>query len=346
MIVMSSWAAILLAASMAPPAHAPQGAASPASGAPLGTSAWVEHVQQRVVKLHGASGGRERGYGSGVLVSTDGLILTTPALLLESAALRVMLPDGRRFPASIVSRSDEKQLVLLDIEADGLPCFELGDSESVRDGDWLLTGANAFKVAEGAEPVSVTFGVLAGRATVDARRRAQDFPYRGPALLLDMIVATPGSAGGAVAASDGRLVGIIGRPVVSARTNTWLNYAVPAEVIAEFLAAPRDAQSRPSALAIAPSGARTLRAIGLRTFDVGIRNPPPFIESVMDGSRADAAGIAPGDLVLSVGERAVNTCEDLAKAVSGTDDDAPLTLILKRGQTVLTVTIPAGEIAP
>jgi serine protease Do len=311
----------------------------------------IAAAQQRVVKLYGGGLGREKGYGSGVLVSSDGLIVTTTSILLEASTLRAVLFDGRRLSATVVRTDDRRQLALLKIDATDLPFFELGPSGFVQPGDWVLAAANPFKVAEGPEPVSISIGVLSARTTLDARRRAQDFPYDGPVLLTDVITATPGSAGGAlVHLASGRLIGVIGKTVVSNRTNTWANYAMPAEEIAAFVstAAP-PGESDAAGHAAAPTrefpatsgdaaARRALSAeLGLRLFDIGGQTRPAYVERVRPGSPAHAAGLRPDDLILSLDGVSIATCEDFRNAVARLRPGQRIQVVFKRGEQVMSV---------
>jgi serine protease Do len=294
----------------------------------------IATASQRVVKLYGAALGREKAYGSGVLVSADGQIVTALSLMLEGRALRAVLPDGRSFPAQVERRDERRQLALLKIDAVNVPYFELADTSQLATGDWLMAAANAFKVADGPEPVSVSVGVLAGRTNLSARLRAQDFPYHGPVLLADMIISTPGSPGGAVVDSAGRLVGLIGRTVISKRTNTWINYAFPAEEIAAFL---RGEEYRPRGAAgqtASEAAARTPLALGIRLFDIGGRTRPAYVERVRPNSPAAWAGVQADDLVLSVNGDTVATCDELRQAFASAPPGVPLKLVVKRGEAL------------
>jgi S1-C subfamily serine protease len=293
----------------------------------------IAEAGERVVKLYGAALGREKAYGSGVLVSSDGQIVTALSLMLEGQALRAVLPDGRSFPAQVERRDAGRQLALLKIGAVNLPYFELADSKQLATGDWLIAAANAFKVADGPEPVSISIGVLSGRTDLSARLRAQDFPYDGPVLLTDMIIATPGSPGGAVVDVQGRLVGLIGRTVISKRTNTWVNYALPVEQVAAFL---RGEEYRPRAAGSeTASGAdRTPLSVGMRLFDIGGRTRPAYVERVRPNSPAVWAGVRPDDLVLSVNGETVATCDELRRAFTSAPPGLPLTLVVKRGEAL------------
>ena len=311
----------------------------PAVGADEGavaadTSAAVDFdaITQRVVKVHGGALGREQGYAAGIIVSADGQIVTALSTVLESPVLRVVLADGRRFAARVVRRDDRRQLALLQIDAQSLPWFEFADATALRSGDWVVAAGNPFKVAAGPEPVSVLLGVFAGRARLEARRRTQDFPYEGEVLLLDMVVATPGFAGGALVDLEGRLLGMIGKAVESTRTNTWLNYAMPAEEIAAFLAGPVEEPS------VAADSAESVDW-GIRLFDVGGQVRLAYVERVRPASAARRAGVRVGDLILAVGDVAVASCVDYYAACERLPAGEPANVLVKRGDQVLDLTL-------
>jgi serine protease Do len=328
-------AAALLAVLVRPAAGQPESAGGPFASA-------IDSTCQRVVKLYGGGYERARGFGSGVLVSADGMIATTLGVLLESPALRAVLPDGRRYPARVVKRDETRQLALLQIDAADLPHFELGSSTHLRAGDWVLAAANPFKVAEGPEPVSVAVGAFSGRATLSARRRKQDFPYEGPVLLTDVIVATPGSAGGALADVQGRLVGLIGKAVISTQTNTWLNYALPVEEVATLLRDrpdPRPEQTPSERQAAADQPEPDL---GLQLFDVGGRTRPAYVERVRPDSPARRAGIRPNDLILSLAGEPTDTCAEFYDLRARLRAGEQIEVVVKRGDELQTLRVTVG----
>ncbi len=305
------------------------------AGGPLADA--IDAARQRVVKLYGGGIGRARGYGSGVIVSADGQIVTTLSVLLESPALRAVLPDGRRFPAQVIRRDELRQLALLQIEADELPFFESGGSQHLQTGDWVIAAANPFKVAEGSEPVSIAVGVFSGRATLSARRRAQDFAYEGPVLITDIVVATPGSAGGALIDAEGRFVGLIGKPVISKRTNTWVNYALPSEQVAAFLRGANEPNVADATLDADAPQSRLRPHLGIRPFDVGGRARLAYVERVQPDSPAHQAGIRPNDLILSLAGESIRSCADFYDVSESLRVGERITLVIKRGDELKTV---------
>ncbi len=294
----------------------------------------VSEIQARVAKLYGAGLGRAEGYGAGVLISADGRILTTYGAYLESPSARAVLADGRRFPLRLAAHDEKRGLALLEIDAAQLPHFELSAGPRVQQGDWLLVAANPFRVAVGSEPASVSIGVLAGSGELDARRRAQDFPYRGPVLWLDAITAVPGAAGGAVATTDGRLVGLVGQPVLRRATNTWANYAIPLDELAAFL----DETERGTAAAQAPVAPAGIPIdLGLRMYDLTGPESPAFVERVTPGSAARRAGVLADDLILSLAGRSVQTCAEVQRAFADLPAAGVIELVVQRGERTFTI---------
>ncbi|MCC6360744.1 MAG: trypsin-like peptidase domain-containing protein [Phycisphaerales bacterium] len=305
-----------------------------------GFDAAIAAAQAGVVKIYAAGIGTVKSYASGVIVAADGRIVTVSSAILEDPSLRVVLADGRRYPATVVRRDETRRLAELKIEAEGLPALEPADTSRLAPGDWLISASNTFKVAEGPEAVSVSLGVFSARGELAARRRAQDFPYEGEVIYTDMIVATPGSAGGALVDATGRLVGVIGPLVKSTRTNTFANYALPAEEIAAFLAG----RSHDGEAASAAAGVDLL-ALGVRLLDLGGRERPAYVERVRPGSPAYLAGVMPDDLIMSIAGQSVATCDDVAAALRKLKRTPKLEVVLKRGEELKTVEIPV-EAAP
>lgn len=317
-------------------------AADNAANATITLEQIIRYAQTRVVKLYGAAVGREVGYGTGVLVSPEGRILTANTPLLTARNLRAVLDDGRSFAASVTARDPVTQTALLKIDARDLPHFELPTHPEMLPGDTLIAVANPFRVASGSEPVSITIGVYAGQTRLDARYRTRDFPYDGPVLLTDIVTSSPGSAGGAIVNLDGQLVGLIGRRAVSRRTNTWLNYAFPLETLQSLLRdAPRQSPER-----LDNANPPTPTRLGILLFDLGGRARAAYIERVRPGSPAQRAGLQPNDLVIAVHNQAISTCEELRQALREWPRNADLPLLVKRGDDVVELNIPASEVRP
>jgi len=310
----------------------------------------IKAALPRTVKLLGASVGNQPGYGAGVIVSADGKVVTTLSFLLEAEQVRAVTADGRLCNADILARDAKRQLALLQLkpvdDANAnlvLPYFEHRSSAHLQPGDWVLSVANPFKVADGAEPASIAVGVFSTRARLQGRQRLEPYPYDGDVLVIDAITATPGSAGGALVDLDGNWVGLIGEIVVSRLTNTRLNYAVPIEEVAAFLEAAKGGR-------LAAQKTENLRPEnftpgyhGIKLFEKSYRRDHVFVEKVARGSPADAANMKTDDRIVSVNGILVRGARDFQRAAGRLRPGEQLVLVVERDRKLMTLHILLTE---
>ena len=323
--------ALVLAFGTALAAEAEQGEPAEASAEGPFADA-VDYAQKRTVKIFGAGIGRSPGYGTGVIVSADGDVLTANGVYLAGDRLRVTLPDGETHAAVVTRRSNELQTALLKIDAMTPDFFELAKTPVAQQGDWILAVSNAFKVAEGPEPLSVNIGVLGLRMKLDARRGFQDFPYEAEVYLYDAITSNPGAAGGAVIAADGRLVGMIGIVIEARSTNTRLNYAVPADLLSAFV---RGEVTRPMT-AVRPASQADL---GIRLFSLGGRKSPAYIDRVQSGGPAASAGLKTDDLIVTIAGQTVRDVGEYQRVLETLEVGKEVVMEVKRKNELLSVRI-------
>ena len=190
----------------------------PPSAGGSGFERAIAAVSDRTVKLYGLGAGPQQGYGSGTVVSADGQVLTVLSLLIDATNIRAIGPDGTPYRARVLHRDQSRQMALLQLEpaigdgaVSGLAAFTEGSSADLVPGDWVIAAGNAFKVADGAEPVSVAVGVYSGRTELDARRRRRDYSFRGEVLAIDAVTSNPGKPGGPLVDLQGRWIGLLGR---------------------------------------------------------------------------------------------------------------------------------------
>jgi serine protease Do len=294
-------------------------------------------AQKRTAKVFGAGIGRTPGYATGLLVGPSGEVLTSQGVFLNADSLRVTLPDGTTHPATVVRRSTELQAALLKIDAATPEHFTLTEAAKGERGDWILAVSNAFKVADGVEPLSVNVGVLGVRMPIDARRGFNDFPYQADAWLYDAITSNPGADGGAVVTAEGQLVGMIGRVIESKSTGTRLNYAVPADLLAKFVAG-----EEPMPMAVARPG--TKADLGIRLFALGGRRAPAYIDRVVAGGPAAAAGLKTDDLVVTIAGQVVHDASDFKRLAEALPIGQEVVVEVKRKNDLVNVKItPVAE---
>ncbi len=294
----------------------------------------IASAQKRTVKIFGAGIGRDPGYGSGLVISGDGLILTAQGIYLAGERIRVGLPDGTIHMAEIVRRSTAMQSALLKIDAKTPDFYELTEKMPAHKGDWVLAVSNAFKVADGPEPLSVNLGVLSLRTKLDAQNGVQDVPYEGDVVLIDAITSNPGAPGGAVVGVDGKLVGMVGRIMESKATSTRLNYAVPVDLLWAFVN--NKLPENDPMPAVAPL-ANVKTETGIRLFALGTKRDPAYIDRVIPNSPAAKAGLQADDLVVSVQGEVIRNLGEFKQLVSTLPPDAEVEIVIKRKNDVLTI---------
>jgi serine protease Do len=173
-------------------------------------SALASKLRHITVQVQGAPA----GVGSGVLWSSDGLIVTNAHVV--RGRVNVVLPGGRAVQARLLARDPERDLAALAIDAHALASAEIGDSDSLRVGQLVVAVGNPMGLAG-----AVTAGLI---HAIEPRRAA------GPSLIQADLRLAPGNSGGPLADASGRVIGI------NAMIAGGLALAVPSSLVARFVA--------------------------------------------------------------------------------------------------------------
>jgi serine protease Do len=229
----------------------------------------------------------ERGNGSGVIWSADGVIVTN-AHVARASQMRVQLWDGREFAADLVSRDTRRDLAELRIKAANLPAAAAADSSQVRPGELAIAIGNPLGFVG-----ALTTGVI---QAVGPLRRFGSQPW----VQADVRLA-PGNSGGPLADAHGRVIGI--NTMVAGR----LALAVPSNAVTNFLASdPIDAWLGVTVAPVqVPRPAIRAKAFGLVLLEVEPESP------------AANASLLPGDILLGTDEKSFASLDDLASALQG-----------------------------
>jgi S1-C subfamily serine protease len=294
-------------------------------------------AQKKCVKIYGGGIGREHGYATGIIVSGEGHILTAQGVYLAGERIRVATPDGEVHFAKVERRDDGLQIALLKIDATTPDHFELNTTPAAKTGDWVMAVNNAFNVADIEEPLSIHFGIVSMRAELDTKKRAQDSNVAGEVLLVDAITSNPGAAGGALVMVDGRLAGMVGKVLESEATNTRLNYAVPNDLLAQFVAGKTTVVDNGDPK---PKGRPEL---GIRIQRIGSKRAPAYIDRVIADSPAAKAGLKADDLVLEINAEWVRNVRDYDSLFKELRPGDKVVVIVKRGEDIIRASFKAAK---
>lgn len=163
------------------------------------------------------------GFGSGVIITTDGYIITNNHVIDRADAIEVKLNDNRLFDAVVVGTDPTTDLAVLKIDADNLDYVEYGDSDNLKLGEWVLAVGNPFNLTS-----SVTAGIVSAKGR---NLGLLDDDYRIESFIQTDAALNPGNSGGALVDSRGLLVGISTAIYSYSGNYAGASFAVPVSIV-------------------------------------------------------------------------------------------------------------------
>lgn len=306
------------------------------SGVPAGTEGFIQasentinsvvHVTTKVVRttvqrdpfyefFYGpGTGNREykqygAGSGSGVIVSSEGYIVTNNHVIEDASEIEVILNDNSKYTATIIGTDPSTDIAVLKIEATGLKPIPLGNSDDLHVGEWVLAVGNPFNLTS-----TVTAGIVSAKARninlLSDKTRATAVPIES--FIQTDAAVNPGNSGGALVNTRGELVGI--NTAIASQTGSYAGYsfAVPVNLVSKVM---RD---------LIDFGVVQRGYLGVQIADINQeikeKNKLPstkgvFISSVTEDGGADKAGIEANSVILKVGSKDVNSVAELQEEI-------------------------------
>lgn len=280
------------------------------------------------------SGYRKSG-GSGVVVDAAGYVITNYHVVDDADALRVELPDKRRYPAQLVGQDPTTDLALLRIEADDLRAIPFGNSDAVDIGEWVLAIGN---------PYNLTSTVTAGIVSAKGRNiNILNSAYAIESFIQTDAVVNPGNSGGALVNSRGELIGINTAIISEDGGYEGYSFAIPGELVHKVYEDIRDfGRVRRAILGIGIRDLTTDQAhrLGLDRVE-GV-----LITNISPGGSAEAAGLETGDLIVAVADQPTGSVPELQERVARLrpGDRVPLDFI-RNGRRLRVEEIVLGELS-
>jgi serine protease Do len=296
----------------------------PVSAATTTVPNWVElakAVKPAVVNVTGRRDIGGRGVGSGFIINADGYVVTNNHVVEGAGTVQVKLSDGRELTAKVVGRDPKTDLALLKVEATGLPVIGLGDSAALQVGEPVMAIGNPFGLEQ-----TVTTGIVSATGRVIGAGPYDDFIQTDTSI-------NPGNSGGPLINARGQVVGI--NSIIISRTggSVGIGFSIPvnlAKNVFSQLAATGRVERGWLGVTIQELTPALVKSLGLPD------GRGALVAEVTDGSPAAAAGVKQGDIIVSVGGRAIARSADLP----------PLVANLAPGRTVPISVIRDGKTVP
>jgi serine protease Do len=280
---------------------------------------------------------RAQGNGSGVLISTDGLILTSEHVVHDAAEIEVTLSTRKKFRAKVVGGDPRRDLAVIRIQAAGLPAAALGDAAALRRGQFVLAMGSPFGFGRDGQ-ASISFGIVSGigRAIPTIGRELDR--YYGNLIQTDAAV-NPGNSGGPLVNLEGEVIGI--NAVISSQTGAsdGVGFAVP--ITAETRAI-IERLKKGEEIVYGYVGIEIMEITEEEAKSTGAEaGGGAYVARVMPDAPGAKAGVRAGDVVVAVGDRPVHDPDDVIQAVQATPvgEKVPLTVLRKGKKVTLTVEV-------
>lgn len=249
------------------------------------------------------------GYGSGVILSKDGYIVTNNHVIDQADEIQVTLNDNRVFKATVIGTDANTDLALIKIDGDEFPIIPMGNSDELKLGEWVLAVGNPFNLTS-----SVTAGVVSAKSRrigiYEGSQSVESFIQTDAAINM-------GNSGGALVNVRGELVGI--NAALESPTGTYAGYgfAIPTTIVRKVVSDLKEYGTVQRAMIgiIGDDVIKMRQDNNNSNYDFGDAIDGVFVTDVADGSGALAAGIKTGDIITQVNGKKIHTMNELQEAV-------------------------------
>ncbi len=272
---------------------------------------------------------KQRGAGSGFIVSPDGLILTNNHVVENADTIKVRLADEREFTAEVIGTDPQSDVALIKIDGKNLPTLPLGDSDKLEVGEWVIAIGSPFELSQ-----TVTVGVVSAKG----RSRIGINDYEN--FIQTDAAINPGNSGGPLLNIHGEAVGI--NTAIFSRSGGYMGigFAIPINM------------ARSIEKQLQSDGKVTRGWLGVVIQDVNEDLAASFgldkaegilIAEVGDDSPALAAGLKQGDVILTLDGKKVEDVAQLRNKIAMTAPDTKVTLGIIRDGRDKKIKVTIGE---
>lgn len=261
------------------------------------------------------------GFGSGVIISKDGYIVTNNHVIAGADEISVTLNDNRQFKGRIIGTDEETDLALIKIEGDEFPTIPVGDSDALKVGEWVLAVGN---------PFNLTSTVTAGIVSAKARGLGMSDKSIEAYIQTDAAI-NQGNSGGALVNVAGELVGINAALFSPTGSNTGYGFAIPTSIMKKVVAdikqfgtvqrvklgvAVLPLTEEPEDTQIADENGKKRSEIKKEARDKFGVVDGLWIREIVEGSSAAVSEISVDDIIIGIDNKNVRKFADLQEALA------------------------------
>ena len=272
------------------------------------------------------------GVGSGFIIESDGYILTNNHVVEDADEIIVSLADRREREATVVGTDPQSDLALLKIEEAGLPTIEIGRSENLQAGQWVIAIGSPFDFE-----MSVTAGIVSATGRSLQGEGANYVPF-----IQTDVAINPGNSGGPLIDLDGKVVGINSQIFTRSGGYMGLSFAIPIDVAMEVVQQLKEKGSVSRGwlgVLIQPVDRDLAESFGLD------RPSGALVSQVFAESPAEAAGLREGDIITSFNGRMIDLSSELPHLVGRTPAESVAELTVVRNEEVKTIEVMIGTLS-
>lgn len=246
---------------------------------------------------YGARKYSQVGMGSGVIVSSDGYIVTNNHVIKNATEIEVTLNNKKVYKATLIGTDSSSDIALLKVEASGLPYITFANSDNVKVGEWVLAVGNPYNLTS-----TVTAGIISAKGRdLQGNNNIESFIQTDAAV-------NPGNSGGALVNVQGELIGI--NTAISSKTGSFVGYsfAVPSNIAKKVVEDLMEYGNVQNAILGVEGGELNQKVAE----NLGVENTEGFyVSEVIENSGAEKAGLKEKDIIIGVDNVKVSSFSDL-----------------------------------
>ena len=270
---------------------------------------------------------QDYGQGSGFIISSDGYVITNAHVVAKADEVNITLTDKREYRAKVIGSDERTDIAVLKIDATGLPKVNVGDSDKVRVGEWVLAIGSPFGFEN-----TVTAGIVSAKAR-ESREALTPF-------IQTDVAVNPGNSGGPLYNLRGEVVGVNSQIFSGNGGYLGISFAIPMNIVmntANQLIKTGKINRGRIAVVIGPVSKDLVEALGL------VNDKGALVQDVEKGGPADKGGLLAQDIIQKINGKAMDSNSDVVRTVAAVAPGTKIALTVWRKGAIRELTVTVGE---